>query len=212
MREAGLKHVLFARHPETEANVALRYVGRGDTPYTSRGEGQAEALSRSIAEWRPQVVMCSPTRRALHPARNAALAAGVELVVDPGLVEYDAGDAEGLTWEEGVARGVIDPDAFGRGESPFRGGEPPLAYKERCRDARRRIEARPELRIAVVSHRGTLRRLILDILGLPEEATHTLPFEPAEAAVLAIGPDGAALESIGALPHKGVGGTMHSNL
>jgi broad specificity phosphatase PhoE len=37
----GVVRVFLARHPETEANVARRFVGAGDTPYTALGHLEA---------------------------------------------------------------------------------------------------------------------------------------------------------------------------
>ena len=75
-----------------------------DVPLSDTGEGQAEAVGRHLAglgdDERPDIVVCSPYRRASQTAERALEAAGaeVELVVDERLRERDLGAFDRLTW------------------------------------------------------------------------------------------------------------------
>ena len=56
-------HLLIVRHPQTDANVDGRFVGRGDTPYTTLGELQRDLLATEIVGWAPDRIVSSPLRR-----------------------------------------------------------------------------------------------------------------------------------------------------
>ena len=81
----------------------MRHTGRTDIPLTPEGEDQARAAGddlRAQDAWRtPQLVLCSPMRRALRTAELAGLtdAASAPLQTDPDLMEWDYGRWEGLT-------------------------------------------------------------------------------------------------------------------
>ena len=53
--------ILVARHPETEANVARRFVSTGDTPYTATGRQAGRGARRRDRRVRAG-------RRVLEPA------------------------------------------------------------------------------------------------------------------------------------------------
>jgi len=156
--------ILLVRHPETDANVSGRFVGRGDSPYTSEGRLQRARLPLKIARFSPQTVWSSPLRRALSPARSAARVAGVGLVIDGRLVELDFGEAEGMTLEQVAEAGM-----------PFnyRHRELPVAPSGESRaDIERRVASfADELlsvggRHAVVTHGGVFRAALVRLLGL----------------------------------------------
>jgi len=75
-----------------------------DVPLSDTGQEQADAvgqhLARLDAEDRPELVVCSPYRRASQTAERAIEAAGVDvdLVVDERLRERDLGAFDRLTW------------------------------------------------------------------------------------------------------------------
>lgn len=132
--------------------------------------------------------------------------------MDADLAEYDVGEAEGLSHEEGVARGLIgeydlsDPDC-----RPFAGGESVGEFAARCDAAWGRLLASEAERVAVFSHRGVIRYLLVHALGMPMSALWDFHIDPAEAARLALADGRVRLESLGALPGAGDDGTMHSN-
>ncbi|MDY0087932.1 MAG: histidine phosphatase family protein [Coriobacteriia bacterium] len=156
--------ILIVRHPETEANVSGRFVGRGDAPYTKRGIRQSRLLVERIATFQPQVVWSSPLQRALQVAQAAAEQTGVPLEVDERLVELDFGLAEGLTWTEIEAAGL----AF-----DYRSYDGPVAPEG---ESRAQIETRSSAfadallecggRHAVCTHGGVFRAMLVHLLGL----------------------------------------------
>jgi broad specificity phosphatase PhoE len=156
--------ILLVRHPETQANVSGRLIGRGDSTFTHVGLRQLRRVPRKIAEFGPQRVWCSPLERAHRLAVLAARRAGVPLVVDERLLELDFGDAEGLTFEEIASAGI---------EFNYQSREEPVAPGGESRgDIERRSAAFcDELiafggRHAIVTHGGVVRASLVHLLGL----------------------------------------------
>ena len=197
---AADKTLLLVRHPETVANADLRYLGRSDRPYTDTGHLQAAAVAQAIAAWRPDLIVTSPLRRALQPARRARSAVGCPLRVDTDLVEFDVGAAEGLTHQEGIERGVIDEALITEMDAtPFAGGESTGAFVLRCRRALDRLLHGDAQRSAVVSHQGPLRLLITELLGSPPEQMWGLSIAPAAAATVTVREGRGVLQSLDTL-------------
>lgn len=178
------RHVLLVRHPETVANVSGRYVGRGDSPFTPLGEEQAVRLARRIAAWVPETVWSSPLRRARVVAEEAAALAAVALRLDDRLTELDFGQAEGLTHEETVERGMrfefasvdapVAPDGESRGEIWRRAV---VAAEEAVGSA---------ARVAIVTHGGVFRSVMPHLLGLGIDDIWTFDVRNAQVAEITL--------------------------
>lgn len=197
--------LLLARHPETEANVAKRFVGRGDTPYTSLGRDQATALADAIAAFDPDAVYSSPRRRAVDVAARSADAAGARLEVLDSLAEIDFGDAEGLTYAEASELGVSMDLLGGPAEDrPFAGGETWGRFEARVREAYD-VASTAGDRVAVVTHSGVVRCMLTIALRLPADAAWRFAIAPASITLLTAGPDFAVLELFGLPPEAASG-------
>ena len=164
MRETTL---LIVRHPETEANITGRFVGRGDSPFTVEGRLQARRLPAKIAAFAPDEVWSSPLRRALTVAESVARLSRAPLRLDDRLLELDFGDAEGLTFEEisdaGLAfnyRSTTEPVAPG--------GESRGSIERRVAEFSDELTVR-DGRFVVIAHGGVVRAMLVHVLGL----THT---------------------------------------
>lgn len=84
--------IWVVRHGETEWSASGRHTGRTDVPLTEVGEEQARGLMfRLNRDW--DTVLSSPLIR----ARRTAELAGFAPLLEPDLVEWDYGTAEGLT-------------------------------------------------------------------------------------------------------------------
>lgn len=118
--KAGLT-LYFARHGETEANVAQRYQGRTiDTPLTHRGHRQAKALAKILKHHVDDVAdlkfVCSPLKRArttMQIVRTHLDLPARGYSVDARLQEIDLGAWDGLTHKQARA---LDPAAFDKRE------------------------------------------------------------------------------------------------
>lgn len=157
-------HILIVRHPETEANVNGRYVGRGHSAFTDEGRRQLRRLPAKIAAFAPEHVWSSPLARAIVLAKRAAKASRVPLTNDERLLELDFGIAEGLTFEEITERGLT---------FNYRNLDEPVAPQGESRSEIERRSAAfcDELvaaggRHAVVTHGGVFRAALVHVLGL----------------------------------------------
>ena len=187
-----MKQVLLARHPETEANVTGRWVGRGNAPFTKTGLAQADAVAAEIVAFDADHVWSSPLERALIPATKAADALGLPHEIDDRLIEMDFGAAEGLTIEEAHGRGI---------EFEFKAVDHPVAEGG---ESRREIMARTATvmdaltalsdRPAVVTHGGIFRSALVHLLGLPLDAIWAFHIHNAQIAIVTVGDDWARME------------------
>lgn len=186
------KQILLARHPETEANVTGRWVGRGNAPFTKVGLAQVDTVAAEIVAFDADYVWSSPLERALIPATKAADVLDVGREIDDRLVEMDFGAAEGLTIEEAHGRRI---------EFEFRAVDHPVAEGG---ESRREIMARTvgaidallllSDRPAVVTHGGIFRSALVHLLGLPLDAIWSFNIRNAQIAVISVGDDWARME------------------
>jgi broad specificity phosphatase PhoE len=87
--------IVLVRHGETEWSRDMRHTGRTDVPLTDAGRRQAAAVQPRLAGRDFARVLVSPLSRARETCELAGLGGHAE--VRPELVEFDYGDAEGLT-------------------------------------------------------------------------------------------------------------------
>ncbi len=161
MRETVL---FIVRHPETEANVTGRFVGRGNSSFTAVGRRQARRLPHKIARFEPKIVWSSPLYRANVVARRASRLSGAELRVDERLLELDFGDAEGMTFDEIAEAGMVfDYRSLEAPVAP--GGESRGSIERRVASV---VQDLVEIggRHAVVAHGGVVRAMLVRTLGL----------------------------------------------
>lgn len=186
------RHIIVARHPQTEQNAQGRYIGRGDSPLTETGVLQLRWLERAVRRWNPDAVLASPLGRALESARRLT-PNGVELRVLDDLREIDFGDAEGHTYAELAEAGIrLDYDGGGpiapNGET---GGE----FRARVLRAAAEVE-HSGCRALVVTHGGVMRRLLVHWLDLPDSASWRFHVPNAALAVLRVCEGRAVLEQL----------------
>ncbi len=87
--------IVLVRHGETEWSRQRRHTGRTDVPLTEEGRRQAAALRQRLADRSFKRVLASPLSRAVETCKLAGL--GDRAEPRPELVEFDYGEAEGLT-------------------------------------------------------------------------------------------------------------------
>jgi len=92
--------LILVRHGQTEWNRLRRIQGISDQGLNETGLRQAEALAEALSDKNVAAIYTSPLKR----ARETALAIGrhhaAEEVTLPGLREMDAGEVDGLTYQE----------------------------------------------------------------------------------------------------------------
>jgi probable phosphoglycerate mutase len=181
--------LFWIRHGETTLAAEDRYAGAGiDAPLSEEGRAQVERLGARLAGEKLAAVYCSPLGRARDTARAVASPHGLEPLERAALREIHHGRWEGMTRAEIQARyadeyaaWVADPFAF----AP-EGGETGAAVLARALPAFAAIaRAHAGQRVAVVSHKGTLRLVACALLGIdPREYRDRLEQSPAGLDVL----------------------------
>jgi probable phosphoglycerate mutase len=173
--------LLLIRHAEP-VRIAPGEGGGGpvDPDLTARGRDEAERLAAWLAGEPTDAVICSPLRRARQTAEPLARAHGLDLEIEPDLIEYDANTDHYIPAEELKAerdarwRAMID----GRWEE-F-GGEPPDQFRARivpCLDGI--IRRFPGGRVAILCHGGVINVYLGTLLGLERH----LWFEPGYTSI-----------------------------
>lgn len=104
-----MAQVFLARHGETTWNAIGRYQGRQESELSLLGAAQANALAGAMSEYDLRYVTSSPLRRCLDTARPSAARFGLDVRVDPLLVEIAHGAWEGRLRDD-LAR--EDPERY----------------------------------------------------------------------------------------------------
>lgn len=175
--------MLFVRHGESEGNARRIMQGWLDTPLSELGLWQANAAAKRLAMAGAERLYASTLRRAWSTAERIGEAAGLRVEEADGFREYRYGAAQGLAWDEVVARFGVSMATWGSGLIP--GEEGAAAFHARLTAAFEELAERHREDVAiVVSHGGAIARLIVHVLGAPREAY--LPFAtPPNASITA---------------------------
>ncbi len=188
MNNESVRLVLI-RHGEVAANRGFCYLGRRDDVLTARGREQAAALSKTLAGLRIDAVLSSPLRRTLETAEIVAARVGHVVEVDDRLVELDFGDWDGRSRAEVVA---IDDENRRTVEAweadptlPAPGGESLADVERRAVELARDLAAtRAGSTVALVTHMGVIKTLLLSALGMPLSSAARIFLDPATISVI----------------------------
>lgn len=162
--------IILVRHGQTQWNKVERFRGQIDIPLNETGIAQAEAVSRYIQRnWQPAEVYSSPLSRALVTAQTIAKPFALTAVPDPGLMDINFGEWQGLTidevvarWPEGIWNWVHAPQVL-----VFPGGELLSEVQQRALEfVQRQVSSHSEETIVMVSHTVVNRLILLGLMGL----------------------------------------------
>ncbi len=92
--------LILVRHGETDWNRLRRIQGISDLELNETGRRQAEALAQALKNQRVEAIYTSPLKRARDTAHAIGRHHPVEIVTLFGLRELDAGEVDGLTYQE----------------------------------------------------------------------------------------------------------------
>jgi broad specificity phosphatase PhoE len=148
---------VLARHGESTLNFENRINGDPAVPValTENGHEEARLLGQQIAHIRLDVCICTRFTRTRETAEIALAGREVPIEVEPLLDDIDVGELEGIPLE--------DYRAWKREHTrrdPFPGGESLDAAARRYAQAFRRLLARHETSVLVVTHEIPLRYAI----------------------------------------------------
>ena len=150
-----MTRLLVVRHGQSEWNAIGRWQGRADPPLTDEGRRQAADAAKVLGTF--DAVVASPLVRAVETASVLADHLGIgPVLVDPDLMERDAGEWQGLTRTQ-IESGW--PDFLESGRRPP-GYETDQAMGTRVRAALDRVSDQvSDGAVLVVSHGGVVYAL-----------------------------------------------------
>ena len=199
------------RHGETEWNRVGRAQGQSDPPLNQAGREQAEAVAVRLAPVAFEAAYSSDLRRAAETAAPVMRGRDMPIVYRRDLREKSFGEWEGMTYEELRLRypAMLEELFDERPAFAPPGGESDLELFARASAAVARIAARhagTDGNILVVSHGGTLRAMIVSMLGLPVESMWRLRLSNAGlSAVTVFDEGGATIDLLNDTSHLGPG-------
>ena len=163
------RRLVLWRHGQTVWNAENRHQGQIDIPLNDVGREQARHAAQTLLAMKPTHVIASDLERALETGRTLSDLSGIGLTVDERLRETYAGEWQGMTRDEIIAKYPADYAAWG-GDSEIRpgGGETRWEVSERVVDAIESalVEIPPGGTLVVASHGGALRSALGRLLGL----------------------------------------------
>lgn len=161
--------ILLIRHGQSEADILHVHEGRADYPLTDLGREQAKRLACRLNEHcPPDIIWTSTLKRASETATILAEEVGCMLMKEPNLMEFNNGVLAGLPREVAATKYPLPPG----GRKPherIQNGESEIEFRMRVEMALSKIlaESSAVVRIAIVSHGGTISNLLRAILQLP---------------------------------------------
>jgi len=152
-------NLLLIRHGETALNVA-RVLQPADTPLSTRGVAQAEALAQRLATMNVRAIVSSDLPRALRTAQAIAAATCAAIELTPLLQERNFGDWRGQPYDGMTVNPLTMAEAPPNGEST-------AAFERRVADAFAHLLRRQAALVsgsggtlAVVTHGLVIRALL----------------------------------------------------
>ena len=165
--------VILIRHGETEWNLSGRWQGHADSPLSTRGIEQAEALGKRMLNEELDCFYSSDLERARHTSRLVGGPSEWNPELMESLRERDLGVLEGLTTNEMIVKYPQEYQSF-RNDGPeyqVPGGESFKQFYDRCSGALEEVAVRnPGKRIGVVTHGGFLGAIFRYVLNIPLDA------------------------------------------
>lgn len=177
---------ILIRHGETSWTEKKRYQGWSDIKLSPRGKKNIAMLSKSLKNFKIDRLFASPLKRALESARIISLKIGVRPMVDSKLKEINFGEWEGKTSIQLLTEGNKNYHSWisGKKATP-RGGESLFALRQRVRSFLSRcVKKYSGETIAIVSHGGVVRMMLLEFLRLPDRHLFSFQIDPASYTVV----------------------------
>ena len=184
--------VYIVRHGFTEWNEQRRIVGHKELGLSERGAAQAVGVRELLSKRRLDVALVSPLTRTRETAEIALGGHDIAAEPDERLIELDLKGWEGRTRLELAS----DPSWKAWLDIPDRVATP---AGERLVDVRERAHAAlldgvsraPQSGgLAIVTHGGVARVLILDIMGMPLSAYHKVRCDCGSVTAIDVGEEG----------------------
>ncbi|KIG14573.1 putative phosphoglycerate mutase family protein [Enhygromyxa salina] len=201
-----MQELVLIRHGETVGQSSIRLYGATDVALAPEGEAQVRATAQALIGQRFDAVLTSPLSRA-HRSAEVMLSTidhpKIDIEVVEGFREIDFGAWEGWTWEDVRAR---DPANHARWASEGPAFRFPAGEVRQEFVARVQAEVGPNIRarflagaqrILTVVHKGVIKAITSELLGVPFLELGHLELPLGALARLRGGPDQWALDPTG---------------
>lgn len=201
--------LFLVRHGETDANRDGIALGQLDVPLNETGLRQAEAAGRALAGEPVVAIYASPLGRAMRTAEAIAAHHPAGVTVDPGLIEMDVGEIDGMPFAqvrelhaEFLARWLSEDGP----EHPMPGGERLVDVAERAWETLSRLAARHgDETVVAVTHNFVLLSLLARVMGVELKNFRRLRHSVGAISELEVRPDRARILRLNDTCHLGGG-------
>jgi probable phosphoglycerate mutase len=157
----------------------------GGYSLSDEGRAQAEAVAGALADHPIVAVVSSPLERTRETAAPIAARLGLDVQIDPDVIEIDFGEWTGRSFES--LREWSGWASFSRFRSTARvpGGESMLAVQARSLAAVVRWrEAVPDGDVVIVSHGDVIKSILAHFLTIPLDMFRRFDVAPASRSVV----------------------------
>jgi broad specificity phosphatase PhoE len=188
----------LVRHARTEWNHQGRIQGHAESDLDEVGLVQAQRLAARLATIRIHAAYSSDMRRTRQTGQAILKDRAVPWEETPELRELAYGKWEGMTRPEIAAAHPDVYEEYMKGDLAFvpPGGESPLMILARVRPFVERVRGahKADEDILVVSHGGTLKALLIALMGLPPDPFWHLSTAHAGLSIITTYPKRATLD------------------
>lgn len=188
----------LVRHAQTVWNLQGRVQGHSESSLAAEGIAQAQRVAQRLSNKALHAAYTSDLARTRETAEIVLLGRGVPIEATPELREMSYGKWEGMTHKEIKAAYPEEYAGYLQGDIAFvpSGGEGPLQLMSRLVPLVHRLSTShaPNEDILIVSHGGTLKGLLMLLMGMPPELFWRFTVAHGSVSVLTTYPDTAVLD------------------
>ena len=199
-----MSRIILIRHGNTKLNSGQRFWGKTDVELSDKGIQEAEKLRDRLAIEKINAIYASNLSRARLTAEIIASRHKLNVTTHADLNEINFGFLEGLTFEE---IGKLHPElaevlSKWNVKPKFPGGESLDDLNNRVQKFLKRLQKhKPQETILIVSHAGTLRLLICNLLAIGLEHWRHIRLDLASLSIMETYPEGAVLSLLNDVSH-----------
>jgi len=199
-----LSRLILVRHGNTTLNSSERFWGATDVELSTEGIIQAEKLRDRLATEKIDVAYASKLSRTRRTAEIIVSKHHIDITTYAELNEINFGVIEGLTFEEISERHPDVAEVLSKWaiRPKFPGGESLDELDKRVEKFLKRLRKhQPEQTILIMSHAGTLRLMICNLLGIGLEHWRNMRLNLASVSVIETYPQGDVLSLLNDISH-----------
>ena len=188
--------LILVRHGETAWNRDGVVQGQTDVELSEHGRRQAELVALALKDEPVEAIYASPLKRALETAQAIARYHQAPLEIDACLMELDAGELDGLTYQQMREGYPAFLKEWVKDAGPLKlpGGECLQELQDRAWPCIERMqEKHPRGTVVVVSHNFALQTIICKAIGLKLSDFRRLRLAVAGLSIIDFSERGTAL-------------------